>query len=93
MMPNWHILAQKLLIAQTANKFISDMKKLFAVCAISNFGAEICQFGIMDDFSKRLFGDHINILCTMSPDVTLPFSFTSFHFNIFEHVTDTFVPW
>ena len=27
--------------------FISDMKKLFAVCAVCNFGAEIGQFGII----------------------------------------------
>ena len=51
-------------------KFIKDMKKLFAVCAISNFGAKICQFGIMDDFSNGLFGGHINTLCTVSPDVS-----------------------
>ena len=45
----------------TSQEFISDMKKLFAVCAISNFGAKICQFGIMDDFSNSLFGGHINL--------------------------------
>ena len=33
----------------SSQKFISDMKKLFAVCAISNFGAKICRLSIMDD--------------------------------------------
>ena len=38
-----------------------DMKKLFAVCAICNFGAEIGQFGIVDNFNNFLFGGHINL--------------------------------
>ena len=46
----------------SSQEFISDMKKFFAVCAISNFLAKICQFGIMDDFSNGLFGGHINLL-------------------------------
>ena len=45
----------------SSQELISDMKKLFAVCAISNFGAKICQFGIIDDFSKHLFGGHTNL--------------------------------
>ena len=45
----------------SSQEFISDMKKLFAVCAISNFGGKLFQFGIMDDFSNRLFGGHINL--------------------------------
>ena len=45
----------------SSQEFISDMKKLFAVRAISNFEAKICRLGIMDDFSNRLFGGHINL--------------------------------
>ena len=45
----------------SSQEFICDMKKLFAVCAIRNFGAKICQFGIMDDFSNGRFGGHINL--------------------------------
>ena len=46
----------------SSQEFISDMKKLFAVCAISNFGAKICRFGFMDDFSNCVFGRHISLL-------------------------------
>ena len=35
-------------------EFSSDMEELFAVCAISNYGAKIGQIGIMDDFSNIL---------------------------------------
>ena len=49
-----------------SQEFISDMKKLFAVCAISNFGAKIGQFGIMDDFSNRLFWRPHKSLCAQS---------------------------
>ena len=49
----------------SSQEFICDMKKLFAVCAISNFGAKICQFGIMDDFSNGLLGGHKS-LCAQS---------------------------
>ena len=56
-------------------KLIIDMKKLFAVCAICNFGAEISQFGIMDYFSNFLFGDHIDLFMHSQP---LPFSFRLF---------------
>ena len=44
----------------------SDMKKLFAVCAICNFGAEIGQFGIVENFNNFLFGGHINLFVQMS---------------------------
>ena len=51
----------------SSQEVIIDMKKLFAVCAISNFGAKMCQFDIMDDFSNRFFGGHIHkSLCAQS---------------------------
>ena len=50
----------------SSQEFISDTKELYEVCAISNFGAKICQFGIMDDFSNSLFGRHINLFCAQS---------------------------
>ena len=56
--------------SQDNQEFISNMKKLFAVCAVCNFGAEIGQFSIMDNFSNFLFEGHINLLCTVSPDVS-----------------------
>ena len=42
-------------------EFISDMKMLFTVCTICNFGAKICQFGILDDFSNLISGGHIDL--------------------------------
>ena len=45
----------------SSQEFISDMKKLFAVCAISNFGVKICRLGIRDDFSNGLFESHIDL--------------------------------
>ena len=78
----------------SSQEFISDMKKLFAVCAVCNFGAEIGQFGIMDNFSNFLFGGLINLFMhSQSRCQPVPFSFTSFHFSNSEHVTDTIVPW
>ena len=56
-------------------EFISDMKKLFTVCAICNFGAEIGQFGIMDYFNNFLFGGHINLFMhSQSRCQPVPFS-------------------
>ena len=70
----------------SSQEFISDMKKLFAVCVIYN-----C---FMDDFSNLLFGGHINLFVhshyRWQP---VPFSFVSFHFSIFEHITDINEPW
>ena len=62
--------------------FINDIKKLCAVCAVCNFGVEIGQFGIMDNFSNFLFGCHINLFMhSQSRCQPVPFSFTSFHFT------------
>ena len=78
----------------SSQEFINDMKKLFAVCAISNFGVKICQFGIMDDFSNSLFGGHINLVVHSESSCSpVPFSLKSFHFSIFEQVAHTVVPW
>ena len=78
----------------TSQEFINDMQKLFAVCAIYNSGAKIGQFGIMDNFDNLLlFEGHINFFVhSQSRCQPLPFSFMSFHFSIFEQVTDTAVP-
>ena len=71
----------------SSQEFINDMKKLFEVCAISNFGAKICQFGIMDDFSNHFIGGHINLFVhSQSICQPVPFSLTSFHFSILEQV-------
>ena len=45
----------------SSQKFINDMKKLFAVCAICNILAKISQFDVLDDFSNSLFRGHINL--------------------------------
>ena len=53
----------------SSQEFISDMEKFFAVSAISNFGAKICQFSIVDGFSNRPFWRPHKCPCAQSAEM------------------------
>ena len=64
-----------------SQEFINDMKKLFAVCAICNFGAKVGQFGIMGDFNFHFdcpTAQHMSKIldllkiCNLAQSVNLP---------------------